>query len=62
MLHIAAKNNSLESLKELVRNTVWIESLLKRNFMGDTPIHVAAKSGNSKILKFFLKNCTSSFL
>lgn len=28
MLHIAAKHNSVESLKELVRNTVWIESLL----------------------------------
>lgn len=29
--------------------------------MGDTPIHVAAKSGNTKILTFFLKNCTPSF-
>jgi ankyrin repeat protein len=49
-------------LKELVRKEVWIESLLLKNFMGDTPIHLAAKKGNIKILKFFLKHSPKSFL
>lgn len=61
IFHIAAKHNSVESLKAFVQNKVWIDSLLQRNFMGDTPIHVAAKSGNVQILSFFLKNSTAQF-
>ena len=41
---------------------VFQEQLIKRDFKGDTPIHVAAKSGSWEILYYFLTASTPSFL
>jgi ankyrin repeat protein len=46
VLHVAAKNNAIESLKAFFGTTILLEELLKRDFIGDTPIHTAAKSSN----------------
>lgn len=62
IFHIAAKHDSRSSLRELLGNNVFVEDLLRRNYKGDTPLHVAAKSGNLEVLQFFLENCTSRFL
>ena len=52
----------MESLKQLIGKTVFIEELLKKDFKGDTPIHVAAKSGSMDILEFYATACSKSFL
>ena len=62
IFHIAAKNNSLQSIKVLLGKSVFQEELLKRDFKGDTPLHTAVKAGSLDILEFFLTACTSSFL
>jgi len=46
IFHIAAKFNSLNSLKQLIGRSVFIEELVKKDFKGDTPLHLAAKNGN----------------
>lgn len=50
IFHIAAKYNSVDSLCELLGKSVFLGDLLKKNYIGDTPIHVAAKAGNLDIL------------
>lgn len=50
IFHIAAKHNAVSSLRELLGHSVFVEDLLKRNYNGDTPLHVAAKAGNLEIL------------
>ena len=62
IFHVAAKNNSLKSLKTMLGKGVFQEQLIKRDFKGDTPIHVAAKSGSWEILYYFLTASTPSFL
>ena len=62
LFHIAAKYNSLEALKELLGNCIFIEELLKKDFKGDTPIHLAAKNRSFKILEFFCTSVTKNFL
>ena len=62
IFHIAGKHNSINSLKALLRGSIFVEELLKRDFKGDTPLHTAAKSGSLDILKFFLSACTPAFL
>jgi len=62
IFHTAAKHNSLQSLKELLGSTVWIEELLKRDFKGDTPLHAAAKAGSLEVMQFYLESCTEPFL
>lgn len=62
IFHIAAKFNSLESLKEIVARMVFVEELLKKDYKGDTCLHLAAKNGHNKILEFFLSYSTRGFL
>jgi len=50
IFHIAAKFNSVDSLVELIGRSVYIEELVKKDFKGDTPLHIAAKNGNIEIL------------
>ena len=35
---------------------------MKKDFKGDTPIHIAAKSGSFEVLEFYVTACTKSFL
>ena len=46
IFHVAARHNSLASLQEILGNTVFVEQLLTRNFVGNTPLHIAAKKGS----------------
>lgn len=62
IFHVAAKFNSLTSLKELIGRTPFIEEIVKKDFKGDTPLHIASKSINIEILEFFLSNVTRNFL
>jgi len=39
IFHIAAKYNSINSMKALLRKAIFQEELLERDFKGDTPIH-----------------------
>ena len=52
IFHIAAKNNSLNSIKYIVGKSIFIEQLLKRDYEGNTAFHSAAKAGNGEILKW----------
>jgi ankyrin repeat protein len=51
---VAAKYNSVESLKILVDDRDYTEELLKKDYQGNTPLHLAAKKGNKSILEYFL--------
>ena len=62
IFHIAARYNSLASIKELIGRSVFLEELVKKDFKGDTPIHTAARSGNLEILEFYITACTRNFL
>lgn len=62
IFHVAAKYNSLNSLKALLRKAIFQEELLKRDFKGDTPLHQAAKSGSCDILEYYMSACTPRFL
>ena len=62
IFHIAARYNSLESLKQLLGKSIFIEELLKKDFKGDTPLHTAAKNGNLEILQFYATSVTKNFL
>jgi ankyrin repeat protein len=54
IFHVAAKYNSVESLKILVDDRDYTEELLKKDYLGNTPLHLAAKKGNKSILEYFL--------
>lgn len=62
IFHICAKHESLDALKQLLGRTVFLSQLLKKDHVGNTPIHVAAKSGSLDLLKFLCTAATPNFL
>jgi len=62
LFHIVAKHNSLASLKQLIGNLIFVEELFKKDFKGDTPIHIAAKAGSLEVLEFFCSAVSKTFL
>lgn len=50
IFHMAAKHNSLQAIKEIVQSSIFIEELLKKDYKGDTPMHIAARRGHIEIL------------
>lgn len=52
VLHVCAKHNSLDALKTLLGRNVFISQLLKKDYVGNTAIHVAAKGGHIDMLMF----------
>lgn len=62
MFHIAGLFNAFEALTSITKNHIFFEELLKKDYKGNTPIHVAAKSGSTEVLEFYLSNCTSKFV
>ena len=62
IFHVCAKYDSIEALKQLLGRTVFLSQLLKKDYVGNTPIHVAAKSGSLETLKFFCSVITPNFL
>ena len=62
MFHIAGEFNSFEALRGIVKNSIFFEELLKKDFRGDTPIHTAARKGSAEVLEFYLTNCTNKYL
>jgi ankyrin repeat protein len=61
LFHIAGRYNSFEALISIVKNNIFFEELLKRDFKGDTPLHSASKNGSAEVLEFYLSNCTEKF-
>jgi ankyrin repeat protein len=47
IFHVAAKHNSLDSLKVLIDEQPFTMEIVKKDYKGDTPLHVAAKKGNA---------------
>lgn len=47
IFHLAAKHNSLDSLKILIDNQPFAAEIVRKDYKGDTPLHIAAKKGNS---------------
>lgn len=62
VFHICAKHNALDALKKLIGRHTFISQLLKKDYVGNTAIHVAAKSGSLETLQFLLQNVTPNFL
>ena len=62
IFHVCAKHHSLDALKQLLGRTVFLPQLLKKDYVGNTPIHVAAKSGSLELLKFLCTAATPNFL
>jgi ankyrin repeat protein len=62
IFHIAAKANSVESLKLIIGNATFIDQLLKKDYKGNTAMHIAAKHGHIEILTFLCQNATKGFL
>lgn len=62
MFHIAGHFNSFEALTSIVKNNIFFEELLKKDYKGNTPIHAAARNGSTEVLEFYLTNCTQKFL
>ena len=51
IFHVAARSNAVESLEVLIDEQIFTEELLKKNYKGDTPMHIAAKKQNTSILE-----------
>ena len=62
LFHLAAKHNSVIALEALVGRASFFEELLKKDFKGDTPMHLAAKGGALEVLRFFMCAATPAFL
>lgn len=62
IFHVCAKSNALESLQFICQRTVFINELLKKDYVGNTAMHVAAKSGSLEVLEFLCTAVTPSFL
>lgn len=62
IFHIAAKANSIESLKIIIGSSFFIDQLLKKDFKGNTAIHIAAKHGHIETLTYLCQNATKGFL
>jgi ankyrin repeat protein len=62
LFHIAGQFNSYEALLSIVKNSIFFEELLRKDYKGDTPLHSAARKGSTEVLEFYLSNCTQKFL
>ena len=62
IFHICARYNSLKTLKAMLGRIVFISQLLKKDYVGNTAFHVAAKSGSIEVLEFLCKLVTPNFL
>ena len=62
IFHICAKHDSIEALQQLMGRTVFIQQLLKKDYVGNTPFHVAAKSGSLRVLQWLCTSVTPNFL
>ena len=62
LFHVAARYNSLASLKVLLGRTIFVEELLKKDWKGDTPLHTALTNGSLEMAEFLLSSVTPNFL
>ena len=51
---MAAKSGAAECLKILIDGLTFTEELLKKDYLGNTPLHYAARKGNLAIFEFFI--------
>lgn len=54
IFHVAAKSGATDSIKILIDGITFTEELLKKDYLGNTPLHYAARKGNLSILEFFV--------
>ena len=62
VFHVCARYNSYDALHAMLGNIVFISELLKKDYVGNTAFHVAAKSGSVEVLKFLCSAVTPNFL
>jgi ankyrin repeat protein len=51
---VAAKSGAAECVKILIDGLTFTEELLKKDYLGNTPLHYAARKGNLAIFEFFI--------
>ncbi len=54
IFHVAAKHNALDALKVLIDIHVFSDEVVKKDYNGNTPLHVAKKKGHREIYEFFI--------
>jgi ankyrin repeat protein len=54
IFHVAAKSGSTDSIRILIDGITFTEELLKKDYLGNTPLHYAGRKGNLAILEFFV--------
>ena len=54
IFHVAAKHNALDALKVLIDIHVFSDEVVKKDYNGNTPLHVAKKKGHRDIYEFFI--------
>jgi ankyrin repeat protein len=60
IFHIAGKYNATEALKLLIDEQPFQEEVIRKDFLGDTPLHKAGKRGNISILEYYLSPTSSA--
>ncbi len=62
IFHVAAKKNSLEALKVLVDSRSFFEELIKKDYKGDTPLHLAQRRKSKEVMDFFMTQAQEGML
>jgi ankyrin repeat protein len=53
---VAAKHNSLDALKILIDTHVFNDEVVRKDYNGNTPLHIAKKKQHTEIHEFFVQN------
>jgi len=59
-LHIAARYNSIDAIKQLLGNQIFFQALIDRDYKGNTALHIAAKHNSKEVFEFLATACTPS--
>lgn len=62
VFHVAGRFNALKSIKFVIGRNVFVTEMLKRDYKGDTALHLAAKAGSYEMLEFMCNSVTPGFL
>jgi ankyrin repeat protein len=55
VIHVCAQFNNVESLRYLLKNSAFVETIFLKNNLQETPLHVAGRHGNIEIFKLILE-------
>ena len=59
IFHVAGKFNSIDALKILIDDQPFQEEVIRKDYLGDTPLHKAGKRGNIPMVEFYLSPTNS---